>query len=175
MLPSPGLFPLFHLQHLSASSSAIGDRVETLPMSCSHPAACSGPGKGRHKPHSPAGSPHDLKSIPDPPGEEATTVSMLSIPSQVQGQGGGSRGPVCVCGISPGLQHLLWGWQHSSSSGCAGGLDQAGSGWRRRHSAFPRPVLPAELLLRSSQNPKLPSPAGSCTGCSLTPGCSCLC
>lgn len=162
---APGCFP------------AVQQGTWQEPFPCPVPTLlpCSAPGKDRHKPHSPAGSPHDLRSVPDRPGEEAVTVSMLSIPSHVQGQGIGALGPICVCGTSPVLQHLVWGWQHSSRSGCTGGLDQAGSAWRRRHSAFPRAVLPAELLLRSSQNLKPPSPAGSCTRCPLTPGCSCLC
>lgn len=173
---SPGLFPLSHLQHLGASQQCNREHGRN-PSHVLFPPCwpCSAPGKDRHKPHSPAGSPHDFKSIPDRPGEEAMTVSMPSIPCHVQGQGAGALGPVCVCGTSPVLQHLVWGWQHSSRSGCMGGLDQAGSAWRRRQSAFPRAVLPAELLLRSSQNLKALSPAGSCTRCPLTPGCSCLC
>lgn len=89
---------------------------------------------------------------------------MLTIPSRSQRRGDGSPGPVCVCGISPAPRPLGVGLAaHSSTSGCAGGLELAGAGRRMRHSASPRPTLPAELLLRSSQNLKPPSPAGSRT------------
>lgn len=87
---------------------------------------------------------------------------MLTIPSCLQRRGDGSPGPICVCGISPALRPLGVGLAaHSSTSGCAGGRERAGSGRRMRCTASPRPMLPAELLLRSSQNLKPPSPAGS--------------
>lgn len=67
-----------------------------------------------------------------------------------------------MCGISPALRPLSVGLAaHSSTSGRAGGRERAGSGRRMRRSASPRATLPAELLLRSSQNLKPPSPAGS--------------
>lgn len=55
---SPGLFPLFHLHHLSASQQCNRGHGRN-PSPCAVPTLlpCSGPGKDSHKPRSPAGSP----------------------------------------------------------------------------------------------------------------------
>lgn len=146
-------------------SGAIGDAVETHPVCCVStllPLFRSQAGEAQ-TPHPSWLPTMHLKSIPDPPGEGARSAAVLTIRSRLQRQGDGSPGPICLCGISPALQPLGVGLAaHSSTSGCAGGLERAGSGQRMRHSASPRPTLPAELLLRSSQNLKPPSPAGSC-------------
>lgn len=104
---SPGLFPLFHLKHLSASQQCNRGHGRNLShVLFPHCCPVQVPGRTATSPSAQLAPHHDLKSIPDPPGEDARTVSMLSIPFYLEGKGDGSLGPICVCGISPLLQPL---------------------------------------------------------------------
>lgn len=155
--------------------------VETCPRCCSHTAALFRSRGGQPQAPQPSWLPTMTSKAFQTPRVRMQEQCLCSAsPPTWREREMGHWDPSACVASAHYCSRLVWGWQHSSKTSGAGGLDQAGSGWRSRHTAFPRPVLPAELLLSSSQNLKPPSPAGSCAAplppstLSLTPGCSCL-